>query len=311
MEAARSVLELRIRELAGVRLGDLLTRDGPLATLSPAVERAARDGRSALADELGDDRTRRKVAGFLARKTRALALGENPFLELEPAHERVIEAVHAALLKDVAGALASRHASGEWAEVAEALRRAIVRARGAPARARRGAPPRGGRSARRPRARLRGVLARAPAPRARRALRGAPRALLDLGCGAKGALVLYLRRAGLAPVVGVDRAAPAGPGFYRESWFTADLARHAWRTVIAHQSFSLHFLHAHVHSEERAARFAQRYLEILRSLAPGGRFVYAPALPFLEALLPGAEFVATTRPIAGTELLAASVERRA
>jgi hypothetical protein len=80
--------------------------------------------------------------------------------------------------------------------------------------------------------------------------------------------------------------------------------------VIAHQSFSLHFLHAHVHSETRAARFAQRYLEILASLAPRGRFLYAPALPFLEKVLPP-EWVVTTRPISGTELLAASVARRA
>jgi hypothetical protein len=307
VEAARNLVELRIRELSKTRLQDFLTREGPLAALSPAVERAAREGRSALAAELRDERTRAKLAGFLARKTRELVLGENPFLDLEPAHERVIEAVHAALLRDVAMALAR---PGEWPEIAERLRgvfaaheerlRALI---GALLREAGETPDDRERIAAEysPELQLRVLGVRAEDLRA---------PLLDLGCGAKGALVNHLRKAGLDPVIGVDRDAPAGAGFFRESWFAADLSRHAWRTVIAHQSFSLHFLHAHVHSEARASRFAQRYMEILRSLAPGGRFLYAPALPFLEALLPASEVAVTTREIAGTDLLAASVTRR-
>ncbi|HVH07239.1 MAG TPA: class I SAM-dependent methyltransferase [Myxococcota bacterium] len=307
MEAARNLVELRIRELSGARLRDFLTREGPLAVLSPAVERAAREGRSALERELRDDRTRARLAAFLARKTREWVLRENPFLEIEPAHERVIEAVHAALLRDVGAALAR---GGEWEPIADALRAAL-----ASHEARLGALV----------AALLREAGEAPDDRERVAAEYSPELqlrvlgvraedlrapVLDLGCGAKGALVHHLRAAGLAPVIGVDRNAPAGPGFFRESWFSADLARHAWGAVIAHQSFSLHFLHAHVHSEVRAARFAQRYLEILHALAPHGRFLYAPALPFLEAVLP-AEWVVTTRPIAGTDLLAASVAKRA
>jgi hypothetical protein len=306
MEAARNLVELRIRELSGARLQDFLTREGPLAALSPAVERAAREGGSELVRELRDERTRAKLAAFLGRKTRELVLGENPFLEIEPAHARVIDAVHAALLRDVATALAR---PAEWPEIAESMRGAFASHE----------------------ERLRALVAallrdagEAPDDRERVCAEYSPELqlrvlgvgaeelrapILDLGCGAHGALVHHLRGEGLAPVIGVDRDAPAGAGFFRESWFTADLAREAWRTVIAHQSFSLHFLHAHIHSEARAARFAQRYLEILRALAPGGRFLYAPALPFLEALLP-AEFSAVTRSIAGTELLAASVTRR-
>jgi hypothetical protein len=306
MEAARNLVELRIRELSGARLQDFLTREGPLAALSPALERAAREGRTALERELGDERTRARLAAFLARKTREWVLKENPFLEIEPAHERVIEAVHAALLRDVAAALAT---GGEWAPVADALRAAL-----ASHETRLGALV----------AALLREAGEAPDGRERVAAEYSPELqlrvlgarveelrapILDLGCGAQGGLVRHLRAAGLAPVIGVDRSAPAGAGFFRESWFSADLARHAWGTVIAHQSFSLHFLHAHVHSETRAARFAQRYLEILRSLAPRGRFLYAPALPFLEAVLPP-EWVVTTRPIAGTELLAAAVARR-
>lgn len=310
MEAARNLVELRIRELSGARLQDFLTREGPLAALSPALERAAREGRTALERELGDERTRARLAAFLARKTREWVLKENPFLEIEPAHERVIEAVHAALLRDAAAALAQGGPTGgDWALVAEALRAAL-----ASHEARLGALVAAllrdagevldGRervaAEYSPELQLRVLGARVEELRA---------PILDLGCGAQGGLVRHLRAAGLVPVIGVDRTAPAGPGFFRESWFSADLTRHAWGTVIAHQSFSLHFLHAHVHSEVRAARFAQRYLEIMSSLAPRGRFLYAPALPFLEAVLPP-EWVVTTRPIAGTELLAAAVARR-
>ena len=123
MEAARNLVELRIRELSGARLQDFLTREGPLAALSPSVERAAREGRSELARELRDERTRAKLAAFLGRKTRELVLGENPFLEIEPAHACVIDAVHAALLRDVATALAR---PAEWPEIAESLRGAFA-----------------------------------------------------------------------------------------------------------------------------------------------------------------------------------------
>jgi hypothetical protein len=307
MEAARNLVELRIRELSGARLQDFLTSAGPLAALSPTVERAAREGRESIAADLREERTRSRLAAFLARKTRALVQEENPFLEIEPAHERVIEAVHGALLRDAARALAG---PGEWPAVAETLR-GIFAAHEDRLRALVGALLREAGEAPDDRERISAEYSpelqlRVLGVRAEEL--AAP--ILDLGCGAKGALVRHLRAVGKDPVIGVDRDAPHGVGFVRASWFGFDLGSEAFGTVIAHQSFSLHFLHAHVHSEARASRFAQRYMEILRALAPGGRFVYAPALPFIESLLP-ADVAVTTRPIAGTDLLAASVERRA
>jgi len=121
--------------------------------------------------------------------------------------------------------------------------------------------------------------------------------VLDLGCGASASLVHYLRARGLPGVVGVDREAPAGTGLIRASWFDVPLPPGTWGTVIAHQSFSLHFVHAHLRSADRAERHARRTMEILGSLRVGGRFAYAPGLPFLERLLPAERFRVVTRPV--------------
>ena len=53
-------------------------------------------------------------------------------------------------------------------------------------------------------------------------------------------------------------------------------------TVLSHLGFSLHFLHHHLRPGDEALRYARRYMEVLRSLRPGGVFAYAPGLPFVE-----------------------------
>ena len=107
--------------------------------------------------------------------------------------------------------------------------------------------------------------------------------VLDVGCGASAALVDYLRDAGIEGV-GMDRDAQA-PGVVQADWLTQDYGRGIWGTVISHLGFSLHFLHHHLSDHELAFDYARAYMRILASLKVGGRFVYAPALPFLEAVL--------------------------
>jgi hypothetical protein len=80
--------------------------------------------------------------------------------------------------------------------------------------------------------------------------------------------------------------------------------------VLSHHAFSLHFVHAHHRSAERAAAFAAKYVEILRSLQPGGCFCYAPALPFVEEHLDPAEFAVSVRAVGDSGFYAARVERR-
>ena len=123
--------------------------------------------------------------------------------------------------------------------------------------------------------------------------------VLDLGCGAEARLVHHLRAAGV-DASGLDRAAAPGPFVSARDWFTGPLGG-PWGTVISHLGFSHHFMFHHLRGGPQAGRYAKRYMEILNSLAPGGAFVYAPGLPFLEPLLPAASYRVSRKPIAGVE----------
>jgi len=105
--------------------------------------------------------------------------------------------------------------------------------------------------------------------------------VLDLGCG-DGRLVRHLRDMGIE-ATGIDRNAPED--LITGDWFDAPLAPGRWGTILAHQSVSLHFIYAHLHSDARAGRYAALYMRILKSLRPGGSFVYAPSLPFFEPVV--------------------------
>ena len=132
--------------------------------------------------------------------------------------------------------------------------------------------------------------------------------ILDLGCGTSAALVRHLREGGTTGVIGLDPRAPEAIGFVRASWFEVSFPPATWRTLIAHQSFALHFLRAHLRSESAAARFAHKYLELLRSLQSGGRFFYAPGLPFVERHLDASEFRIARRPVPVASIPAAARE---
>ncbi len=109
--------------------------------------------------------------------------------------------------------------------------------------------------------------------------------VLDLGCGRRGGLVRWLR-AHARQVVGLDREAARLPGLVAADWFLVDLGRGQWGSILSHMAFSSYFMHAHLNDPEEARRCAARYMAILEALRPGGSFLYAPGLPFLETLLP-------------------------
>ncbi len=108
--------------------------------------------------------------------------------------------------------------------------------------------------------------------------------ILDLGCGTAGNLVYFLRSQGYT-AFGLDRLAPADPYFYREDWFEFNFGSQPWGTIIAHQSFSTHFIYNHLNHPARAEVYARCYMRLLAALQPGGRFCYAPGLPFFEEQL--------------------------
>jgi hypothetical protein len=114
--------------------------------------------------------------------------------------------------------------------------------------------------------------------------------LLDIGSGAHGHLVTYLRSQQL-PAFGLDRVADDSSSYFiRDYWWDFPFQKGAWGTITAHLSFSTHFLRAHLLRSSFSVRYATLYLAILEALQPGGRFHYAPGLPFMEQWLPAERF---------------------
>lgn len=122
--------------------------------------------------------------------------------------------------------------------------------------------------------------------------------VLDLGCGPAAALVRALRAAG-RDAHGLDREAPADVATVGD-WLRFDYGVERWGTVVSHHAFTLHFLHHHLRPGPRALAYAETFMAVLRALRPGGRFAYAPGLPFLEGMLPRATYRVTRVPLPAT-----------
>jgi hypothetical protein len=113
--------------------------------------------------------------------------------------------------------------------------------------------------------------------------------VLDIGCGIQGTLVKYLN--GLAiSTYGIDRNAPEENKVFRMDWFDIPRQPELWGTIISHMAFSLHFINHHFRINGQPEKFAHSYMNILHSLKKGGRFLYAPGLPFMEEHLPSSVF---------------------
>lgn len=119
--------------------------------------------------------------------------------------------------------------------------------------------------------------------------------ILDIGCGRSANFVRALRAEGLA-ATGLDREAPEDVAIAGD-WMTFPFGQDKWGTIVSHQAFSLHFLHHHLSQGPEAFAYARVYMAVLRSLKVGGRFVYAPGLPFVEGMLPRDSYRCTKVPL--------------
>lgn len=108
--------------------------------------------------------------------------------------------------------------------------------------------------------------------------------LLDIGCGQQANFVHFLRKNAIESY-GMDRNVQNIDGFYKASWFDEKLTPNTWGTIISHMAFSNHFIHHHLRSDGDYEKYAEKYMEILKSLKLGGSFIYAPSLPFIEQVL--------------------------
>lgn len=117
--------------------------------------------------------------------------------------------------------------------------------------------------------------------------------VLDIGCGRDAPLVTYLREKGI-DATGFDRYPSDNEHLLSSDWFTFPYGEKKWGTIISHLGFSNHFQHHHLREDGEFVAYAQKYMEILRSLKPRGSFHYAPDLPFVEQYLPADEYQVTT-----------------
>lgn len=108
--------------------------------------------------------------------------------------------------------------------------------------------------------------------------------VLDIGCGRKGDLVLYLRQKGIE-AYGFDRFAYKNSFLINSDWFEFKFEREKWGTITSNLGFSNHFQHHHFRNDGNFIDYAKKYMDILSSLKIGGSFHYAPDLPFIEQYL--------------------------
>ena len=106
--------------------------------------------------------------------------------------------------------------------------------------------------------------------------------VIDIGCGKSFHLVKHLHEQGIASD-GIDRQLDEKePYLHNTSWLDFNFTPGTWGTVIAHMSFSNHIIHHYTLKTPSFAEHARTYHEILESLRPGGMFVYAPGVEFIE-----------------------------
>ena len=113
--------------------------------------------------------------------------------------------------------------------------------------------------------------------------------VLDIGCGKDGNLVQHLCKLGI-DTIGIDRFSFSDNNLFNADWLEYNYGIEKWGTIISNLGFSNHFSHHHLRKDGNYIEYAKKYMEILKSLKPGGKFHYAPDLPFIETYLDNRQF---------------------
>lgn len=120
--------------------------------------------------------------------------------------------------------------------------------------------------------------------------------VLDIGCGNKAHLVKVLAASGFE-VYGIDRNISSADNLEKADWLDYHFIPNHWGTIVSNLGFSNHFRHHHLRNDGDFIIYAQKYMEILQSLKPGGAFYYAPDLPFIEGYLDSDKYEVTKNDI--------------
>jgi len=106
--------------------------------------------------------------------------------------------------------------------------------------------------------------------------------ILDIGCGAKGNLVRYLRTQKLE-AFGIDRYIANRTDYLTEAdWFDYEYGLNKWGTIVSNLSLANHFLYAQRYDQSKVPRYLVTFTKVLASLTVGGTFAFAPAIEQLE-----------------------------
>ncbi len=122
--------------------------------------------------------------------------------------------------------------------------------------------------------------------------------VLDLGCGKQANLVRFLRRES-RPISGLDRWAAPQEGVTQGDWFELSFKPERWDLIMSHVAFSAQAWF-HMSTPGESEKYAAKYQELLHALKPKGRFVYFPALPFLEHLISPDQFQCCYQEVPGS-----------
>ncbi len=113
--------------------------------------------------------------------------------------------------------------------------------------------------------------------------------VLDIGCGKEGNMVKYLVENNIE-AIGIDRFSFGNNHMFYSDWLDYDYGIEKWGTIISNLGFSNHFKHHHLREDGKYIEYCKKYMDILKSLKTGGRFHYAPDLPFVEQYLDDKRF---------------------
>jgi len=128
---------------------------------------------------------------------------------------------------------------------------------------------------------------------------GLKQPLLDIGCGSHANLVRHLRGLGLE-AWGFDRALEAKEPYLEQAdWLEMAFEPGRWGTILSNMAFSNHLNYIHRHDVAQLERYLLKMREILASLTVGGKFYYAPGLPFIENRLSARHYKVQRRPVMG------------
>jgi hypothetical protein len=109
--------------------------------------------------------------------------------------------------------------------------------------------------------------------------------VLDIGCGRNANLVNYLRQNNIE-AFGIDRLVENETGYIvNADWLTYNFNSKKWGTIISNAAFSNHVMYTAKYEKDKLKDYLLKYNEIINSLKPGGEFIYAPGLPFIEERL--------------------------